>query len=73
MTLPLAVGEAAGSRDIFIRYVIVLPEPGAVEMNLTLGSSCPTYQPLSMNRLPWPLTTLMGSVHRSPPSLLTVW
>src|SRR5579875_2922938 len=40
-------------------------------MNLTLGSSCPTYQPLSVNRWPWPLTTLIGSTHRSPASFLT--
>jgi hypothetical protein len=50
----------------------VLPEPGVPEMNLTLGSSCPTYQPLSMNRLPLPLTTLIGSVHSAPASFLTV-
>ena len=38
-------------------------------MNLTLGSSWPTYQPLSMKRcaLPW-----IGSAHKSPASFLTV-
>ena len=50
----------------------MLPEPGVLEMNLTLGSSCPTYQLLSMNRSALPLTTLIGSVHRSPASFLTV-
>ena len=51
---------------------MVLAEPGALDRNLTLGSSCPTYQPLSTNRLPFPSTTLIGSVHRSPASFLTV-
>ena len=50
----------------------MLPEPGVLEMNFTLGSSWPTYQSLSMNRLALPLTTLIGSVHRSPASFLTV-
>src|SRR5882757_5370245 len=40
------------------------PDPEALEMNLTLGSSCPTYQPLSSRRdaLPWALMWI-GSVH----------
>src|SRR5579875_993256 len=41
-------------------------------MNLTLGSSWPTYQPLSMKRCALPLTILIGSTHRSPASFLTV-
>ena len=40
-------------------------------MNLTLGSSCPTYQWLSMKRSPLPSTTLIGSVHVSPACFLT--
>src|SRR5208282_704415 len=51
---------------------MVLPEPRVLEMNLTLGSSWPTYQWLSTNRSAWPLTILIGSVHRSPASFLTV-
>src|SRR5579862_309170 len=51
---------------------MVLPVLGALETNLTLGSSWPTYQPLSTNRLALPLVTLMGSVHSSPASLFTV-
>ena len=50
----------------------MLPEPGVLEMNLTLGSSWPTYHLLSMNRSALPFTILMGSVHRSPASFLTV-
>src|SRR6202043_2047445 len=42
-------------------------------MNLTLGSSCPIYHPLSMNRWPCPLTYLNGSVHSPPAIFLTVW
>ena len=42
----------------------MLPEPGACEMNFTLGSSCPTYQPLSMNRAAFfPGLRSTGSVH----------
>jgi hypothetical protein len=41
----------------------VLPEPAAEEMNLTLGSSCPTYQPLSISRDALPLALMwIGSV-----------
>src|SRR5215475_7200388 len=36
-------------------------------MNLTLGSSWPMYQPLSLNRVAFPLRTWIGSVHRSVP------
>ena len=42
----------------------MLPEPAAFEMNLTLGSSWPTYQPLSMNRAAFlPGRRSTGSVH----------
>src|SRR5947209_10927774 len=51
---------------------MVLPDPGWLEMNFVLGSSWPTYQPLSMKRLPLPLVTRIGSVHRSPASRRTV-
>ena len=51
----------------------MLPEPGWLEMNFTLGSSWPTYQPLSMNRVALPLMTLIGSVHRSPACSPTAW
>ena len=50
----------------------MLPDPGGLEMNFMLGSSWPTYQPLSLNRLALPLVTLIGSVHRSPASFRTV-
>ena len=50
----------------------MLPEPGVLEMNLTLGSSCPTYHLLSIKRPALPFLMLMGSVHRSPASFLTV-
>ena len=50
----------------------MLPEPGVLEMNLTLGSSWPMYQLLSLNRWPLPLTTLIGSVHSAPAIFLTV-
>jgi hypothetical protein len=52
---------------------MVLPEFGALEMNFTLGSSWPTYQPLSMKRWADPLTTLIGSVQVTPAFFLTVW
>ncbi len=51
---------------------MVLPEPGVLERNLTLGSSWPTYHLLSMKRPALPFLMLMGSVHRSPASFLTV-
>ena len=70
MTLPDGGGALRGSTGIFVRYVIVLPEPGVLEMNLTLGSSWPIYHPLSLNRWPLPLTTLIGSV-QSAESFLT--
>jgi hypothetical protein len=50
----------------------VLPEPGRLEMNFTLGSSWPTYQPLSANRVALPFSTLIGSVQKAPASAATV-
>src|ERR1039458_2653331 len=44
------------------------PVPGRLEMNLTDGSSCPTYVPLSWNRPP---QVPRGSVQRPPRSTLT--
>ena len=72
MTLPVAVGAAAGSTGSFARYDIVRAEPGADEMNLMVGSSWPTYQPLSSNRVALPLTILIGSVQSMPAMSLTV-
>ena len=48
-----------------MKYVIWLPEPGLFEMNLMLGSSCPTYHPLSMNRVALPFLTAIGSVQKA--------
>src|SRR6516164_3688307 len=42
-------------------------------MNFTLGSSWPTYQPLSANRVRLPLRILTGSVHKAPASLAIAW
>ena len=39
----------------------MLPEPGVLEMNLTLGSSWPTYCSLSSKRKRFPLTIFTGS------------
>jgi hypothetical protein len=41
-------------------------------MNLTLGSSWPTYQPFSTKGAALPPARPTGSVHRSPASFLTV-
>src|ERR1039458_2948327 len=49
---------------------MLLPEPGALEMNLIDGSSCPTYLPLSSKR---PLQVPRGSVHPPTMSCRTSW
>src|ERR1035438_1985619 len=49
---------------------MLLPEPGALEMNLIDGSSCPTYRPLSSKR---PLQVPRGSVQPPTMSCRTEW
>src|SRR4029079_7730802 len=57
------VGCCDGSRGSCSFHVTSLPDPCRLEMNLMIGSSCPTYLPLSSNRAGLPFSKPRGSLH----------